>query len=233
MVAKLAVALLGALVLSATGAVQGHMMMRTPVPRGSKYGSPQFWTEDKIDYDLVAPLSNPNKPYPCAGKPAGPRTATITSGRRFTVTLEGSATHHGGHCQFAISYDGGKTFVVLHTVRTKCLLDTLSYTFSVPKNLPACNNCIFSWNWINAQGNREFYANCADVNVVGPRRSSFTGPRLLVANIQGPVIPEFNQDWNPNGYSGLDLLNKRPKVTVRGPGTPGKRSDTDEIAATE
>lgn len=48
---------------------------------------------------------------------------------------------------------------------------------------------------------------------------------MLVANIQGPIIPEFNQEWIPGGgYAGLDLLDKRPIVTVYGPDGPAKKS---------
>jgi hypothetical protein len=66
----------------------------------------------------------------------------ITAGKRLRVTLEGSATHHGGHCQFAISYDNGATFVVLLTVRSNCMKKSLSYSIPIPKNLPACENCV-------------------------------------------------------------------------------------------
>lgn len=99
------------------------------------------WPESTFDYDLVNPLGGA-RPYPCGGKPAGQKTATLTAGKRLAVKLEGSATHHGGHCQFAVSYDQGKTFVVLLTVRSNCMVNSLSYSVPIPANLPACANCI-------------------------------------------------------------------------------------------
>ena len=72
------------------------MMMRQPIPRGSKYGP---WPESTFDYDLVSPLNKDTRPYPCGGKPKTANTATFYAGQDVTVTWEGSAVHGGGHCQ--------------------------------------------------------------------------------------------------------------------------------------
>ncbi|KAI9030379.1 hypothetical protein DFJ74DRAFT_468010 [Hyaloraphidium curvatum] len=207
-------AALFALACAAAVPADAHILMKTPIARGSRYGQGRFWGEGSIDYDLVAPL-NPDlgKTYPCGGKPKGPNTATLVAGQDFYVEWEGSATHGGGHCQLSVSYDGGATFVVLDTILGNCLTGGMSRTFRLPSNLPAASSAIFAWSWMNAIGNREYYMNCADVRIVSNTCGPFTGPRLFVAQVQPPVFPE----WGFGGYDYRDrVVNGRPPVTVYG-----------------
>ena len=67
-------------------------------------------------------------------------------------SLSGSATHGGGSCQFSLSYDGGSTWAVIHSIIGGCPLNS-AYTFSVPNNIPS-GNALFAWTWFNKVGNR-------------------------------------------------------------------------------
>ncbi|RKP04570.1 hypothetical protein THASP1DRAFT_11716, partial [Thamnocephalis sphaerospora] len=159
-----------------------HMEMTNPPPRGYK-GLPGV---TNIDYSLSSPAQQI-----CQGKPAGPIAATFQAGSNIAVTLDGGAPHGGGHCQFSLSYDGGKTFVVLKDVMDTCMVDSLHYSVPLPATAPGSKRAIFAWSWINAVGNREYYMNCADVAIKGPAKGKLSGKQMLVANILGgEIVPE-------------------------------------------
>ncbi|KAJ2659019.1 hypothetical protein IWW48_003728 [Coemansia sp. RSA 1200] len=153
--------------------------------------------------------------------------ATWTAGQSVTVKfLQNSAAHSGGHAQFSLSYDGGKNFVVVYQVLKYFFFngpvkynnnpEVLSYTFTLPKDLPSSDSAVFSWSWVNASGNREFYQNCADVVIKGTGSKSYTGKKMVIANIKGyPTIPEMVNDYN----LGVDLYNNADKITVTGSGS--------------
>jgi hypothetical protein len=169
----------------------------------------------------MAPLNTPGYRYPCKGFPKGPSTATY-SGTSIRVSLEGSATHMGGHCQFGITYDQSN-FLVLKTIYRTCLLSSLSYQFDLPFNIPNGDVTIF-WSWINRIGGREYYMECADITVNNNnfnRNVPLTGLELLVVNLPGyRIVPEFPQ-FGPN--DGTNLLNQRRSLTIyaNGGGSPG------------
>lgn len=190
-----------------------HVMMKDPPVRRSKY-SPYYVQSGLVDYNLLAPI-NAGYSFPCKGFPPGPPTKTV--GRNIQTTLEGSATHGGGHCQFGISYDN-VNFVVLKTVLKNCLLSSMSYSFELPPDVPNTKTIVF-WSWINAIGNREYYMDCADVNVItnspGSTASKISGQQLFVANLPGyPTIPEFPR---PDMYDGTDLILSRPAFSINVP----------------
>ncbi|KAI8872310.1 hypothetical protein GQ42DRAFT_119576, partial [Ramicandelaber brevisporus] len=171
--------------------VSAHMMMANPPPRRSK-NSPFYVQQGLVDYDMTAPLGS-SKPFPCRGFPTGPTTFTVQAGQAIPVQIEGSATHQGGHCQFSISYDGGRTFVVLQTVMSECLRGSgNSFMVTIPATAPPAESAVFSWSWINRLGAREYYQNCADIRIEGGvLDGSISGPELFVANLAGyPTIPE-------------------------------------------
>ncbi|ORX65410.1 hypothetical protein DL89DRAFT_270951, partial [Linderina pennispora] len=121
---------------------------------------------------------------------------TWVAGQDVTVQFEqhGSA-HGGGHCEFSLSYDGGTNFVVIHQVMGHCFYDSSNreirnYTFTLP------TRCIFSWTWVNAIGNREFYQNCADIAITG-ESPSLSGKAMTILNYPGyPTVPEFMGNFN-------------------------------------
>ncbi|KAJ2032104.1 hypothetical protein IWW57_000391 [Coemansia sp. S610] len=170
--------------------------------------------------------------------------ATWTAGQSITTRFEaGEAAHGGGHLQFSLSYDGGKTFVVIYeelkyaflsgpTARNAATI--LNYTFSLPRDIPASDKAIFAWTWVNAVGSRDFYMNCADVAIKG-YSNSFTGKQMTIANHDGyPTIPEFNS--NNDTDAGLEHYRNAPLITVTGDGsTPSavKPTPVEELKPTK
>ncbi|EME49904.1 hypothetical protein DOTSEDRAFT_121984, partial [Dothistroma septosporum NZE10] len=154
----------GALLLSARH-VMGHMEMSWPYPLHSKFDPDN--TYDHIDYSITSPLDADGSNFPCKSyqndRPI--RTvATYTAGSTYNISLAGSATHGGGSCQISLSYDNGATFRVIKSMVGGCPL-TSTYDFEVPFYAPS-GNALLAWTWQNREGNREFYMNCAEVNVV-------------------------------------------------------------------
>ncbi|KAJ2774128.1 hypothetical protein IWQ57_000967, partial [Coemansia nantahalensis] len=188
-------------------AVQAHNSMTFPCPRYSSKGTncPQVPAGEQLDYDINSPISKADDPNPkplCKHTTPWPTPAAKwTAGQSVTVTFvpQGIA-HSGGHCEFSVSYDGGKTFVVIHQELQYCFFGQKpaggsnagkidSYTFDLPKDLPSSDKAIFAWSWVNASGNREFYMNCADISISGTSKS-FTGKKMTIANYKGyPTIP--------------------------------------------
>ena len=171
--------------------VYAHIFMQSPPSRRNKYS--EYYTNNRlVDYNIMAPLNIPGYSFPCKGFPKGPATADFYS-KNIAVTLEGSAVHGGGHCQFGISYDD-TNFVVLKTVIRTCLIDGMSYNVPLPSNMPS-GKVTFFWTWVNAIGNREYYMECADVNIQNGQNYSngpIVGKELVVLNLPGyPIIPEF------------------------------------------
>ncbi|KAJ2846757.1 hypothetical protein IWW36_004194 [Coemansia brasiliensis] len=202
------------------GLATAHLAMEYPCPRFNPHCSPKpdLPAGASWDYSIANPippdgvLCKSNTPWP---KPV----ASWTAGQSVTVKLQsGGATHGGGHCQYSLSYDGGKTFVVLHQVLGKCFGQDDSQrdvTFTLPKDLPSSDKAVFAWSWVNAVGNREFYMNCADVSIKGSG-SSYTGKEMVIANHQGyPTIPEFNGNYE----TGVDLYKNAKDITVTGSGS--------------
>ena len=138
------------------------------------------------------------------------------------------ASHGGGHCQWALSYDNGKTWVVLKTLIRDCLKGVTSgqaYTVPVqiPKDAPS-GKVTFQWIWNNAIGNREMYSNCADIEIKGADGGSVSGVVPLFANYgtSSPLIPEFP---NPSDDDKHELFDARKKITVHVAGS-GKAKPT-------
>ncbi|KAK9760355.1 hypothetical protein K7432_015715 [Basidiobolus ranarum] len=158
-------------------------------------------------------MVNPLGVCPCKGYEQGGIVQTVAAGGSIQVKLGGIATHNGGHCQFAISYDKSQTFAVLETIYSDCLIASKEYSVTIPSTAGSSRNVIFAWAWINKIGNREYYMNCADIEIHGSAGGYITGPKLLVVNLPGyPTVPEFPQD-GPN--DGRKLLAARPTITIR------------------
>ncbi|KNE59233.1 hypothetical protein, variant [Allomyces macrogynus ATCC 38327] len=111
---------------------------------------------------------------------------------------------------FSISYNG-QDFVVLKTVLTGCMAAAgNSFSVPVPSTIPG-GKAIFSWSWVNASGNREFYQNCADITINGPATGGLSGPKMVVANVPGyPTIGEFGAGADP----GLSYYQSAPKIQI-------------------
>ncbi|KAI9299138.1 hypothetical protein K502DRAFT_400 [Neoconidiobolus thromboides FSU 785] len=192
------------------------MEIQNPAPRRSQY-SRYYRSRDNVDWDLNAPQGTSGHfdyRFPCKGARQGPAQATYAAGSTIDVqfaNVSGANKHDGGHCQFGISYDNAKTIVVLKTVIRNCFKQGINFPVKIPADAPPSNSTVLTWTWINAEGNREYYMNCADIKITGGKvGGSVTGPQNLVGNLPGyPLFPEFYQGDR------RELFDKRPIITIK------------------
>ncbi|KAJ1932809.1 hypothetical protein GGF37_006937, partial [Kickxella alabastrina] len=180
------------------------------------------------DWTQVAPIGSADEvfqPLCKYTKPFKTPSARWEAGETVTVGFQGTAAHSGGHGEFSISYDNGKTFMVLQQELRYMFFGTptkltntprkLKYSIKLPKNLPGSDNAVFAWTWVNASGNRELYMNCVDVQIIG-KAGKITGKEMTVINY-GPytqMLPEFYGDYD----TGIDIYSNARNITVTGPG---------------
>ncbi|KAM0793788.1 hypothetical protein ACM66B_001205 [Microbotryomycetes sp. NB124-2] len=203
--------------------VQAHIQLFYPPPIRSKF-DPQT-PESMIDYSMTSPLLADGSNYPCKGytTPSAYSTlnsvATLEAGKTFNVTLDGTAVHGGGSCQFSVSYDQGKTFAVIASIIGGCPIG-LQFSVPIPSSLPSAKKATFAWTWFNLIGNREEYMNCAIVDIKGSSSSSYTGPTLFRANTFADntcITVEGEEVVFPNPgpsvqYFGTSTRNSKPTV---------------------
>ncbi|KAJ2001518.1 hypothetical protein H4R26_004094, partial [Coemansia thaxteri] len=179
------------------------MSMISPCPRYNSNGiaCPALPPGQAIDYNESSPIASGGvalQPICKYTTPWPTLSASWVAGQSLTVVFDSyGSPHNGGHCEWSVSFDSGNTFAVVHRVLSHCFYDSNNnrvnnYTFALPADLPSSGSAVFSWSWINASGNREFYMNCADVSITGSSSTSYTGPQMVIANYPGyPMIPEF------------------------------------------
>lgn len=162
------VALIAGLLASSATA---HMQMKKPYPIRSPLNDK---AEGQKDYSYTNPLQPSGEDYPCKGYANDPfqSQATYQPGQKYEMELEGSATHDGGSCQLALTYDKGKTFKVIESMLGDCPIPK-KYSFTVPSDAPE-GEAIFAWTWFNKIGNREMYMNCAMVTIGGSTNGNET-----------------------------------------------------------
>ncbi len=158
-----------------------HMELLWPYPFRSTH-NPQ--RTDLVDYSMTNPLFADGSNFPCKGyqHDDGPSVLTYTAGQTYNITLDGSATHEGGSCQISLSYDGGSTWSVVHSMIGGCPLSK-HYTFTIPTGVQS-GSALLAWTWFNRIGNREMYMNCARVRVQGGK-GDVTLPSMYEANVFG------------------------------------------------
>lgn len=149
--------------LLATSA-SAHMQMSKPYPIRSPLNKD---SDAQKDYSYTNPLQSSGSDYPCKGyaKDKFDSQATYSQGQEYEMALEGSATHDGGSCQIALTYDQGKTFKVIESMLGNCPIDK-KYNFTIPSDAPS-GEALLAWTWFNKVGNREMYMNCAFVTIGG------------------------------------------------------------------
>ncbi|KAI1001801.1 hypothetical protein K3495_g6402 [Podosphaera aphanis] len=180
---------------------QAHMELSWPPPFRSKYNS--HAVQGKVDYSMTTPLKAGGADFPCKGyhvdmdDPSGGGAPVVTwsPGSAYNFTVVGGAPHNGGSCQAALSYDKGKKFTVIHSFMGDCpLMTTGDFKFTVPPDAKA-GPAIFAWSWLNQVGNREYYMNCASVNIAG-------SPSEESVNISGsPSEESVNISGSPSEES--------------------------------
>jgi len=148
-----------------------HMTIEYPVPYG----------KDTL-------TSSPLEPgdFPCKQR-AGVYDVTEmnqwNAGETKDVSFKGSAVHGGGSCQFSITTDMEPTEASQWKVITSAIggcpsnvtgnlkedpngHGAATFPVTMPDNIPE-GKYTFAWTWLNKVGNREFYMNCAPLQVGG------------------------------------------------------------------
>jgi len=169
-----------------------HMIMRMPAP----YTSPAVSS---------SPLDPSGSNFPCQST-GGAFEGTPTKmekGSKQQLGFTGSAVHGGGSCQVSITYDekpnAQSSFKVIKSIQGGCPARNTAgnlpanpdgaapdtYEFTIPEDIPS-GKATIAWTWFNKIGNREFYMNCAPVEISGSGGSEAglaALPDMLVANI--------------------------------------------------
>ncbi|RKP36353.1 hypothetical protein BJ085DRAFT_31726 [Dimargaris cristalligena] len=226
--------------LLSSGLVTAHMAMVKPCPRySSNPNCPKPPAGQTVDYSIKSPIGIPtqiNQPWCKYQTPYDKPVATYEAGSAIPVEfMAGGAAHGGGHCQFSLSYDGGRTFVVLQSIMNRCFREGLTFNVPIPENAPPSNRVVFAWSWINAIGNREFYMNCADIAITGGQVGGrVTGPQMVVANYgpDTPVVPEFfySGDTKAELYERAALISVGPEGPAVEEAESGAEDDTELYA---
>jgi hypothetical protein len=197
------------LTLALAASATAHMIMLNPVPFGKgTINSSPLETAD----------------FPCKQR-SGVYDVTQmnqwNAGETQVISFQGSAVHGGGSCQFSLTTDPEPTdksqWKVIQSVVGGCPsnvtgnldggpLSTGAATFPVtmPKDIPD-GRYTFAWTWLNKVGNREFYMNCAPVQVGSGSGSASTKsvsaalsslPDMFVANLDSTCNTAENEDFN-------------------------------------
>lgn len=208
-------------ILGLAALAQAHMELSWPYVFRSKF-NPNV-PEGLKDYSMTSPLSASGGNYPCKGyqvdynKPEGRSVVTWQAGGTYNLTLSGSATHEGGSCQVSLSYDGAKTWKVIHSWIGSCPLKP-TWTFTLPNDTPA-GDAIFSWTWFNKIGNREMYMNCAHVTIRGQGRFSGRTPADPFSSRPAQFVANVNNGCGTLEGKDVQFPNPGPDTDYDSAGT--------------
>jgi len=125
-----------------------------------------------------------------------------------------------------LSFDGGKTFQVIHSYIGHCpIVGDSTFPFKVPSDTPS-GKALFAWSWFNQIGNREMYMNCASINIVGAKKirgstearaGLSSRPNLFVANVgNGCTTVEGRDTKFPNPGPDVTQTSDQPPVAPVG-----------------
>lgn len=183
-------------------------------------------TPQPFEGSINSPIGAGNA-FPCQGKTSGPLN-TLELGSTQDLAFMGSTVHAGGSCQISLTYDSPPTadsaWKVITSFEGGCpargqtgnltpesatLPVPDKYNYTVPADIPS-GKATLAWTWMNKSGGvREFYMNCADVELTGSGgdASAFESlPDMAVAN-----VPEVNSCTTTEGS---DYTFENPGATV-------------------
>jgi hypothetical protein len=232
--------------LLAVPVAQAHMELSHPFPLRSKFDPNNSGAN--VDYNNMRPLARNGADFPCLGHHLSGEshtTADYVAGQSYEIEyvpchkrfdlannhgrIAGNAAHNGGSCQLSLSYDNGSSWRVIKSIIGNCPVQT-KWGFTMPSTVPAGENILFAWSWINHTGNREMYMNCARVNVRNDNGSTASVenlPMMFTANIYGDVcqVPMnidmiFPDPGNQVEYGKPELQGKPPTEITGCPGRP-------------
>lgn len=203
-------------ILAATASA--HITITTPAP---------------FPESINSPIGDGN-PFPCQGKTPGGSNPPMELGSTQDLAFMGSTVHAGGSCQISLTYDEAPTkesaWKVITSYEGGCpargqtgnltpesatLPVPDKYNFTVPADIPA-GKATLAWTWMNKSGGvREFYMNCASVELSGSGgdEAAFNAlPDMAVAN-----VPDVNSCTTTEG-SDYTFENPGPVVFREGDG---------------
>lgn len=151
------------------------------------------------------PISYSNFPCQSTAATYGGPTNTMSLGSDQPLKFLGQSVHGGGSCQISITYDENpdrdSTWKVIKSFEGGCPArntagnlgadtsatapDPFTYNFTVPDNIPSGRGTL-AWTWLNKVGNREFYMQCAGIELAGTSgdQSNYDAlPDMFVANL--------------------------------------------------
>lgn len=154
------------------------------------------------------PISYSNFPCQATGTAFSGPTSTMSLGSDQPLAFQGQSVHGGGSCQISITYDTAPTrdsvWKVVKSFEGGCparntegnlgadtsatAADPYTYNFTIPDNIPSGSGTL-AWTWLNNVGNREFYMQCASVELAGTSgdKSNYEAlPDMFVANLGTP-----------------------------------------------
>jgi hypothetical protein len=201
---------------------QAHSSLSYPCIRKSPLAECRSGKEEP-DYNLRTPVGTfDSKNFPLCKNLTPPSKLTVVkAGQALQTAYDIGAIHGGGHCQWALSYDGGKQWVVVHTLIRECLKTAQPgakhvIPVNIPKEAPN-GKATLMWLWNNAVGNRELYSNCADIEIQdGTAGGKLSGVAPLIANY-GPESLKIGEFPNPGDDDQNAAFNTRANITVTGP----------------
>ncbi|KAF9160626.1 hypothetical protein DFQ26_005319 [Actinomortierella ambigua] len=206
---------------------EAHISFRYPCPRRAPYdecpkpSGAHSWSD--IDYDPRTPLGThdrQNLPLPKWPDSFAGTRPVFTAGLTVNTTYDVGAVHKGGSCQWTLSYDGGKTHVVIQDFFRNCLRDAVSgRTSTLPVKIPAnapSGNAVLTWVWSNNEGNRELYASSADVVIRGANGGSLSGVKPALCNY-GPASCYIGEESVSAGNWGEAHFKAREPITITVP----------------
>lgn len=181
--------------LALAASASAHMILEYPVPYGKA----------TLNSSPLAPGD-----YPCKQRSGVYEVSEMNqwnAGETKTISFIGSAVHGGGSCQFSMTTDAEPTeqsqWKVIHSVVGGCPSNVTgnleenpnghgaaTFPVTMPENMPD-GRYTFAWSWLNKVGNREFYMNCAPVQVGTAETASSADvssalsslPDMFVANL--------------------------------------------------
>lgn len=182
--------------LALAASVSAHMKLLYPVGFGNA----------TLNNSPLAPSD-----FPCKQRPGVYDITEMNqwnAGETQVVSFLGSAVHGGGSCQFSITTDAEPTeqsqWKVIQSVVGGCpanaeanldgdenALGAAKFPVTMPSDIPD-GRYTFAWTWLNKLGNREFYMNCAPIQVGSGAGSASTAsaasalaalPNMFVANL--------------------------------------------------
>ena len=189
--------------LGLAASASAHITMMHPVPFGVA----------TLNSSPLGPAEFPCKQRPGVYSMDGGMNQW-NAGETKNLDFKGSAVHSGGSCQFSLSTDSEPTkdsqWKVIHSIIGGCLQNQTGnlgdnaaaevatvHPVTMPSNIPD-GRYTFAWSWLNKEGNREFYMNCAPVQVGGSSSAPSTNsaaqalsalPDMFVANLPSKDTP--------------------------------------------